>query len=69
MYISLLHSQKGEKREVGLLVKTQHAVPVHVVFFLLVQSVQREERRVETRQQDGQEQGGATDHTPAEVKL
>lgn len=66
---SLLYTEKSEKSEVGLLVKTQHTVPVHVVFFLLVQSIQREERRVETRQQDGQEQGWAADHTPAEVKL
>lgn len=53
---SLLNSQEGEQSQVRLLVEAQDALPVDVVLSLLVQGVEREERRVETGEQDGEQQ-------------
>lgn len=58
----LLDPQEGEQGEVGLLVEAQDALPVHVVLLLLLQSVEGEERRVEARQQDGEQQSRAAHH-------
>lgn len=64
----LLNAQEGEQSQVGLLVEAEDALPVDVVLFLLVQSVEGEERRVETRQQDGKQQGRAAHHTAGDNK-
>lgn len=58
----LLDAEEGEQGEVGLLVEAQDALPVHVVLLLLVQGVEGEERRVEARQQDGEQQSRAAHH-------
>lgn len=64
----LLNAQEGEQGEVRLLVQAEDALPVDVVLSLLVQSVEREERRVETRQQDGQQQSRAAHHAAEETQ-
>lgn len=63
----LLNAQEGEQGQVGLLVEAEHTLPVDVVLSLLVQGVEGEERRVETRQQDGKQQSRAAHHTAEET--
>lgn len=62
----LLDPEEGQQGEVGLLVEPEDALPVQVVLLLLLQSVEREERRVEARQQDGQQQSPAARHQPGD---
>lgn len=59
----LLDAQEGEEGEVSLLVESKDTIPIHAVFFLLVQSVEGEERWVETRQQDRKQQSRFTHHS------
>lgn len=59
----LLNTQEGEQGQVRLLVEAEDTLPVDVVLSLLVQSVEGEERRVETRQQDWKQQSRAARHT------
>lgn len=63
----LLNAQEGEQSQVGLLVEAEDTLPVDVVLPLFVQSVKGEERRVETRQQDGKQQSRAAHHTAEET--
>lgn len=46
----LVDAQEGKQGEVWLLVEAEDTLPVDVILFLLVQSVEGEQRRVETRQ-------------------
>lgn len=62
-----LDAQKGQQCQVGLLVEAEDTVPVHVIVTLAVQSIEGEKRRVEARQQDGQQQRGAAHHNPEET--
>lgn len=63
----LLNAQEGEQGQVGLLVEAEDTLPVDVVLSLLVQSVEGEERRVEAREQDGEQQSRAACHTAEET--
>lgn len=65
--VVLLNAQEGEQRHVGLLVEAQDALPVDVVLLLLLQRVEGEERRVEPRQQHGQQQRRAARHAAEET--
>lgn len=60
----LLNAQEGKQGQVRLLIQAQDTLPVGIVLFLFVQSIEGEERRVETREEDGEEQGRAAHHTP-----
>lgn len=62
---SLLDSQEAEQRLVGLFVETEDALPVLDLLLLLLQAVEGEERRVESREQQGEEQRGAAQHNTA----
>lgn len=61
---SLLHSQEAEQRLIGLLVESEDVLPVLHLLLLHMQPVQSEEGRVETREQQWEDQGGAAHHHP-----
>lgn len=65
---SLVHTQEAQQRLIGLFVQTQDPLPVLNVGLLLLQPVQREERRVEPREEQRQEQRGAAHHHSAATK-
>lgn len=59
---SLVHSQEAQQRLIGLFVQTQDSLPVLHVRLLLLQPIQREERRVEPGEEQGEQQRGAAHH-------
>lgn len=59
---SLLHSEEAQQRLIRLFVQAQDSLPVLSVPRLLLELIQSEERRVESREEQREQQGGAAHH-------